>query len=48
MTGERMFERGQIVKNPKQPSWGFGKVLELVGPNKVRVLFDDGNPDFST
>ncbi|MEW5979983.1 MAG: DUF3553 domain-containing protein [Acidobacteriota bacterium] len=37
-----MFERGQIVRNPKEVSWGNGKVLEMSGPDKVRVSFDDG------
>jgi len=47
------FERGQIVRNPKQPDWGLGRVLETSGANKVRVLFDDAksrllNLDFVT
>lgn len=36
------FEKGQIVRNPKQPQWGLGIILEIRGPNKVRVLFEDG------
>lgn len=39
-----MYLRGQIVKNPKQPQWGLGKILEVSGSSKVRVQFPDGKP----
>ena len=37
----QMFNRGEIVRNKKKPSWGTGRVLETMGSDKVRILFDD-------
>jgi hypothetical protein len=37
-----MFGKEEIVRNPKQPKWGLGRVLEVRGPSKLRVLFEDG------
>lgn len=31
--------KGDWVFHPRMPDWGYGKVLELIGDNKGRVLF---------
>lgn len=35
-----MFEKGQIVRNPKQPQLGVGRIVEIRG-TKVKVRFKD-------
>jgi hypothetical protein len=31
--------KGDWVFHPRMPGWGYGKILELIGDNKGRVLF---------
>ena len=38
----QMLNKGQKVRNTKEPSWGTGRVLEMMPHDKVRVLFADG------
>ena len=33
---------GEFVRHANQPSWGTGKVLELVSPDKVKIRFASG------
>src|SRR5256885_1530737 len=35
-------EPGAFVRHPGQPSWGTGRVLEMIPPDKVRVRFAVG------
>jgi hypothetical protein len=37
-----MLEKGQIVRNPDQPQWGSGRVLQMAGPGKAQIQFEDG------
>jgi hypothetical protein len=34
-----MMKPGEFVRHANQPSWGMGKVLELVAPDKVKIRF---------
>jgi hypothetical protein len=36
---EVKLSKGDWVSHPRMPDWGYGKVLELIGENKGRVLF---------
>lgn len=36
---ELKLSKGDWVSHPRMPGWGYGKVLELIGDNKGRVLF---------
>jgi hypothetical protein len=36
---EFKLSKGDWVSHPRMPSWGYGKVLELIGDNKGRVFF---------
>jgi hypothetical protein len=36
---EVKLSKGDWVFHPRMPDWGYGKVLELIGTNKGRVLF---------
>jgi hypothetical protein len=36
---EIRLSKGDWVLHPRMPGWGYGKVLELIGDNKGRVLF---------
>jgi hypothetical protein len=37
-----MFEKGTIVRNPKQPQWGLGKIVRMESADKISVRFEDG------
>jgi len=34
-------EAGAYVENPSKPEWGVGRVLEVLGPGKCRVYFEN-------
>jgi hypothetical protein len=36
---ELKLSKGDWVFHPRMPGWGYGKILELIGDNKGRVLF---------
>jgi hypothetical protein len=36
---ELKLSKGDWVYHPRMPGWGYGKILELIGDNKGRVLF---------
>jgi hypothetical protein len=36
---ENKLSKGDWVFHPRMPDWGYGKVMELIGDNKGRVLF---------
>jgi hypothetical protein len=36
---EVKLSKGDWVFHPRMPGWGYGKILELIGDNKGRVLF---------
>ncbi len=36
---EIKLSKGDWVFHPRMPSWGYGKILELIGDNKGRVFF---------
>jgi hypothetical protein len=36
---EVKLSKGDWVFHPRMPDWGYGKILELIGDNKGRVLF---------
>lgn len=37
-TGPKL-SKGDWVFHPRMPGWGYGKIMELIGDNKGRVLF---------
>jgi hypothetical protein len=36
---ELKLSKGDWVFHPRMPGWGYGKILELIGDNKGRVMF---------
>ena len=38
------FPIGQVVRNPLQPGWGNGRITEIKGVERIRVLFSEVGP----